>query len=920
MMRMAWNLIFLFQVLLGVSLGLSMAPLSFAAPPGSRESPDSPDSPDSKVEIDRLEFSGLTVFAQNEIEPALQIFPGEKLIRSKVVRTAEDLQALYRAHGYEQMRIQSKLSRKKSETGKFESVLEFQIEEGLPTRIRQFEFVLEGSAAKLTGDDFLGFWEKIQLELAQRLGLTREAIFDEVRMNASKRSVQDLLASEEFVGARVEEIGVKSSVLSVVEKIGNRAARWVDVTVHVDLGDRVRFGFRGNVAFTAVQLSEIIEAQRKVGFGTDYIGAIRLRLEEEYHSAGYAHVKISPYIFEKPQTQERHVTYLIQEGTRVKIEALDFDGNLIFSKEALQSIFWARAQKASVLLDHDYYVERDVQATAELVIEWMKSQGYLAAKLVTITAVFPPQKRTSLQGSKVKLVVYLYEGEQTRVEQVRVSGVSRFLDEELYQMLKLRVGEPLNLYALSEGLDVLKSKYRALGYLGVQILNEGTDRLVLYSEDNRSATIALEVSEGPQFRVGRIEIEGLSLTHEEVVRHEIVFKEGDVLSDALLKETDARLKRLGIFSVVSVRALEDTLSKDRKTVLISLQEGTPGIIAGGPGLRSDLGLRVFGQLGYTNLWGYNHSLLLNGRVNWRFVDYEFPEYQVQLAYLWPWFVLPEVLFRPTLTLSKDQFRTFDSLSTALALTWERNLVRKPNLTGVFTYSLERIKQFNARTKVRPDIDNRDMTIGSVMPSLRLDMRDDPLSPSSGLYSVFTTELSAPWLYSHGESYPIGFWRIQSRNDYFVPVSRSVTWFFSFRFGWARNNEAPVIDPATGIYDPKSGSIPVAKQFALGGVGSLRGFAEQEINTSDKFIVGTTSYVNYRTQLEVPFSGAVRFGPFIDAGNIYVDKIPLGILRYSTGFGFHYQTPVGPVNAEWGFKVHPQLGEDAYRFHFSIGVI
>ncbi|MGK5086813.1 POTRA domain-containing protein [Bdellovibrionota bacterium FG-2] len=912
MTRKAWISFLLLQVCLGLSMVFS----SFAAPP---DSADSREVRESKVEIDRIEFLGLSVFAQNEIEPALQIFPGEKLIWSKVVRTAENLQALFRAHGYEQVGIQSKLTRKKTETGKFESVLEFQIDEGLPTRIRQFKFVLEGSAAKLNGDDFLRFWEKIQVELAQRLRLTREAIFDEVRINANKRSVQDLLASEEFVGARVEEVEVKSSVLSVMEKTGNRAARWVDVDIHVDLGDRVRFGFRGNIAYTAVQLTEIIEAQRKVGFGSDYIGAIRLRLEEEYHTAGYAHVKISPYVFENPQSQERHVTYVIQEGNRVKIESLDFDGNLVFSKEALRSIFWARAQKASVLLDHDYYVERDVHGTAELVIEWMKSQGYLAAKLVTITAVFPPQKRVSLQGSKVRLVVYLYEGEQTRVEQVRISGVSRFLGEEVHQMLKLRVGAPLNLYALSDGLEILKTKYRALGFLGVQILNEGTDYLVLYSEDNRGATIALEVSEGPQFHVGRIEIEGLSLTHQDVVHHEIGFKEGDVLSDALLRETEARLKRLGIFSVVSVRALEDVSNKDRKTVLISLQEGTPGIIAGGPGLRSDLGLRLFGQVGYTNLWGRNHSLLLNARVNQRFEKNIFPEYQAQLAYLWPWFAFPELLFRPTLTLSKDHFRTFDSLSTALALTLERNIVRKPNLTGVFTYSLERIKQFNARTPV-PALDERDMTIGSVMPSLRLDMRDDPLSPSSGLYSVFTTELSAPWLYSHGESYPIGFWRIQSRNDYFVPVSKTVTWFFSFRFGWARNNEALVIDPTTGGYDPKSGTIPVAKQFALGGIGSLRGFAEQEINTSDKFIVGTTSYVNYRTQLEVPFSGSVRFGPFVDAGNIYVDRILLGQLRYSTGFGFHYQTPVGPVNAEWGFKVHPQLGEDAYRFHFSIGVI
>jgi outer membrane translocation and assembly module TamA len=38
-------------------------------------------------------------------------------------------------------------------------------------------------------------------------------------------------------------------------------------------------------------------------------------------------------------------------------------------------------------------------------------------------------------------------------------------------------------------------------------------------------------------------------------------------------------------------------------------------------------------------------------------------------------------------------------------------------------------------------------------------------------------------------------------------------------------------------------------------------------------------------------------------------------------GFHYQSPVGPVNFDWGYKLNPPTPEeDRYRFYFSIGVI
>jgi outer membrane protein assembly factor BamA len=85
-------------------------------------------------------------------------------------------------------------------------------------------------------------------------------------------------------------------------------------------------------------------------------------------------------------------------------------------------------------------------------------------------------------------------------------------------MLGLREAQPLNLFAFNEGLHALKASYRAKGYLEARIANEGTDKVVLYQDENRQASIMLQLEEGRQFKTGAIEIEGLSSTQEIVVR------------------------------------------------------------------------------------------------------------------------------------------------------------------------------------------------------------------------------------------------------------------------------------------------------------------------------------------------------------------------------------------------------------------
>lgn len=877
-------------------------------------------APAVPLRLDSVEISGVTQIAGKEIEAALEIGPSDSLDREKIIKSAENIQKLYLQRGYENPSIKSRLIRRKSTNSTIkqdradhstESILEFIITEGPLAHLEKLEIIL-APTQKFISSDIQKKLDRLKKKIISRfehekLWSIHEVVTPE-KIEYSKKLIYTLLDAEEYIGSKVEEI---KQEISRTHKIKS-----IFLQFQIDLGERVSFGFRGNESIPSSRLFTLIEDQKAVGLGKNYIRAILLKIEEEYHSLGYAQVQITPYTYESLKKNSRHVTFAIKEGPQVWMHSIEFDGNQQYSANELQEQLLL---KSSPLIQQGYYIEKDIQKSAELLIDWMKSQGYLSAKLISIhtTTVEPRLKKKSPPRKKV--TIYLYEGEQTLINTIEFSGNHVYTHDELIKILGINKQSPLNLFQLSERLDWLKAYYRSEGYLSITILNENTDKLVHYSHENRAADIKIQINEGPLWKTSKIQLEGLGKTKEDIVLREVTFHPGEVLKETQILETESRLRRLGIFSAAVIRLNDDPEQPGYKMVRILLEEASPGVFEWGFGFRNDLGLRAFGQIGYSNLWSRNHTLSVYGTANRRLENFSFAEGQAQLTYLWPWFLnLPEVNFRPTLGVGAAKYLKFSAFSVSLSAGLERKILKNPNLTGFFSYSIERILQFNATE----EIDNQDVQLGSLSPSLVLDLRDNPLSPSRGFYASTSFEYSSPWLLPQKSDIPISYNRFQFRSDYYLPLSHKTTWFFSFRTGYERSNIEK--DP-TG-QNKRLGAIPAIKTFTLGGPGSLRGFREQQLNVYDYVIYGSVSYVNYRTQLDLPFIGSFRFGPFLDAANLNIDTFDFGNLRYGTGVGFRYQTPVGPINIDFGFNLNPiesqdpKKSEDKWRFHITVGVI
>jgi outer membrane protein insertion porin family len=70
----------------------------------------------------------------------------------------------------------------------------------------------------------------------------------------------------------------------------------------------------------------------------------------------------------------------------------------------------------------------------------------------------------------------------------------------------------------------------------------------------------------------------------------------------------------------------------------------------------------------------------------------------------------------------------------------------------------------------------------------------------------------------------------------------------------------------------------------------------------------------------PIAGAFHGVAFYDAGNVYrtlPDFDPFD-LRHVLGAGIRLETPIGPLRAEYGWKLDRETGEEPGKFFFSIG--
>ena len=195
-------------------------------------------------------------------------------------------------------------------------------------------------------------------------------------------------------------------------------------------------------------------------------------------------------------------------------------------------------------------------------------------------------------------------------------------------------------------------------------------------------------------------------------------------------------------------------------------------------------------------------------------------------------------------------------------------------------------------------------IGSVILALDYDRRDNPISPRRGSYHLASVEVARP-LFGGDAS----FTKYQVETSWYLPLGSGAEIALGLRGGFTQ-------------FLVSAGDLPLSERFFLGGDRSVRGYAYKAIGPKDDAgnPLGGNAFAQGNLELRFSLYKKLRGVLFFDAGELWADQagLPASGIKTSVGTGLRYETLVGPIRLDWGYKLNPEPGESPSRWHLTIG--
>jgi len=398
----------------------------------------------------------------------------------------------------------------------------------------------------------------------------------------------------------------------------------------------------------------------------------RLVLRELLAEKGHPNAEVSVEVEEISATTVGLI-FDVDEGKRVRVKEIQFVGERDgFSQGRLRGAMKLvkEAGLFSNFSSKDIYFKDKLMDDLERVKYFLGTKGYLQAKVGEpnveeagkVSSGLPlPLFRKSGPGLKISIPIEV--GRRYRISKVEEKGVTIFLPGIVKAYSGMKEGEWVDSKKISENVyKGIKDLYGTQGYIQADV--NFIPKFIDKTPEEGDVEITLEVEEGRQFTLRRLEFIGNTNTRDVVMRREVLLNEGDAYNKRYWDLSMLRLNQLGLFDEIKEKdAITRTNDRDQ-TVDIDLQvkeKGRQQIQLNG-GVSGYAGSFFGLEYSTNNLLGYGESLSvgLSGGNRSKSVSFGFTE---------PYLMGRPVSLGFTLFASKYQFLgdSFDFNSAQRAL-------------------------------------------------------------------------------------------------------------------------------------------------------------------------------------------------------------------------------------------------------------
>lgn len=361
------------------------------------------------------------------------------------------------------------------------------------------------------------------------------------------------------------------------------------------------------------------------------------------------------------------VIFNIDEGPRVRIVKIDFDGNKIFSDRQLRKAMKYTKQSSlfTRFTSKDVYSPEKFQTDMQLVQQFLREKGYLRP-----TIGEPNIESVGLVGGGIpilgsifskksegqKLTIPIDEGTRYRFGDITAEGSTIFTPEQVVFISGMKKGDIASAKTIREGVfERLKKAYGSRGYIQADTNVQPTFKPPAAGEKDGVADFVITVEEGSVYTVRTIEFTGNNVTRDKVLRRELLVGEGEPYNQELMEYSTLLLNQLGFFEEIKKEDLQTVTDERNKTVDITIkvkEKGRQQIqFSGGV---SGVGGSFIG-LTYTtnNLFGYGQSVSADIQFGNRFRN-------ISISYSDPYFLDRRIGFG--VSFFSQKFKYADGLS------------------------------------------------------------------------------------------------------------------------------------------------------------------------------------------------------------------------------------------------------------------
>jgi outer membrane protein insertion porin family len=316
----------------------------------------------------------------------------------------------------------------------------------------------------------------------------------------------------------------------------------------------------------------------------DYIDPIlaesgRRIIAEFYRKKGFPYVEVT---LNRKKLPEGKIIYTVFEGLRMQIKSVKFKGNQAIKTSDLKNAVKTRIR--SWLLWPVYYTEEKIAADVEKLRTLYYGKGFLNHSI-------------TVQG-QTHITFIIEEGPLYKVRNFTLKGNTHFDNETLLADLALETGETYYQRKAQAHAKRILKLYREDGYVDSDVRQQ-----LRFVPDANVVDIEFKITEGRQFRIGKINITGNEQVHDKVVRRildEYDFSPGELYNaDIAPKQGRGQLERYvqmgtGSEEVMIRPAPPAKEMPDRRDAVVDITEGLTGMWNPGVAIGSDSGL--IGQL------------------------------------------------------------------------------------------------------------------------------------------------------------------------------------------------------------------------------------------------------------------------------------------------------------------------------------